>query len=41
MAPFKKHSQLIYAKKKKCAKIANVLRSGRAGIDKKKSCCYY
>ena len=36
MASFKKHSQLIYAKKKKCAKMANVLWGGRAGIDKKK-----
>ena len=36
MEPFKKHSQLIYAKKKKFAKMANVLWSGRAGIDKKK-----
>lgn len=36
MASFKKHSQLIYAKKKKCAKMVNVLWGGRAGIDKKK-----
>ena len=36
MPSFKKHSQLIYAKKKKCAKMANVLWEGRAGIDKKK-----
>ena len=35
MAPFKKHSQLIYAKKK-CAKMVNVLWGGWAGIDKKK-----
>ena len=33
MVSFKKHSQLIYAKKK-CAKMANVLWGGRAG-------CYY
>ena len=26
----------MYAKKKKCAKMANVLLGGRAGIDKKK-----
>ena len=37
MASFKKHSQLIYAKKKKCAKMGNVLWTGRAGIDKKKN----
>ena len=36
MASFKKHSQLMYAKKKKCAKMANVFLGGRAGIDKKK-----
>ena len=36
MASFKKHSQLIYAKKKKCAKMADVLWGERAGIDKKK-----
>ena len=36
MASFKKHSQLIYAKKKKCAKMANVLWGGQVGIDKKK-----
>ena len=36
MASFKKHSQLIYAKKKKCAEMANVLWGGQAGIDKKK-----
>ena len=36
MASFKKHSQLIYAKKKKCTKMANVLWGGWTGIDKKK-----
>ena len=36
MVSFEKHCQLIYAKKKKCAKMANVLWGGCAGIDKKK-----
>ena len=36
MASFKKHSQLIYAKKKKYAKMANVLPGGRVVIHKKK-----
>ena len=35
MASFKNHSQLIYAKKKKCTKMANVLWGAWAGIDKK------